>query len=254
MKNLIKAAEELNELLDLTPAIETNPNKTNEKTLLKKLGEASELIEEADEISKETVIALRKAGVWLCQDKKVNAKFPEVEEIEEEGEVEEQLSLLEQIQQAGTMGELKEISKVNDEFKGFRGILTKYKTKLDLQKAMIAWVDDEKGGTAPEPIAKVVLQKEVKKVVPVLDEEDGKEEILQKEAEKIKKTRIECIIEVLKHTKTPLTLKELNEKSADLYNSINKANKTSKQYIYDAGRVITTLKLWGVTLPIRKTK
>jgi hypothetical protein len=207
MENLIKAAKELNELLDLTPAIEVNPNKTNEKTLLKKLGEASELIEEADEISKDTIITLRKSGVWLCQDKKVNAKFAEVEEeeeIEEEGEVEESLSLLEQIQQAETKAELKEISKVNDEFKGFRGILTRYKTKIDLQKAMIAWVDDEKGGTAPEPIAKV----DVKKVAPVKEEEDGKEEILQKEAEKkpVEKKKI-SILDIIKPTLLPL-LKE----------------------------------------------
>lgn len=192
MENLIKAAKELNELLDLTPAIEVNPNKTNEKTLLKKLGEASELIEEADEISKDTVITLRKSGVWLCQDKKVNAKFAEVEEeeeIEEEGEVEESLSLLEQIQQAETKAELKEISKVNDEFKGFRGILTRYKTKIDLQKAMIAWVDDEEKKPKVEP------KKEVKKVAPV------KEEILQKEAEKkpVEKKKI-SILDIIKPT------------------------------------------------------
>ena len=146
MKDLIKAANELQKVMDFEEG--GPPVDGTEKELTKWVEEAVDEIDyETDKFSDEAVRILTEMDLW-----KGPALEEEEDEVVEEAEVVED-NLVDQIKAAGQMKDLKIICKDLDEFKPIRGYLTKYKTVKELREVMLEMLEDEKE-KKPEPKAK----------------------------------------------------------------------------------------------------
>jgi hypothetical protein len=156
LKDLKSVADELTEVMGLSPEIDTN---LPEDELLAKVREAIEQIEPTDEFTKKTqgIIDALKAEKKPARGKKPDPEpVPDVEE--------DPLDDLEdEINDAEKLNELKDICKGNDEFKMLRGILSKYKTADDLRDGMLEVIEKlREKKTEDKPTAGTKKEKEKK--------------------------------------------------------------------------------------------
>lgn len=160
LKDLKTIADELNNLFDLDPPIDTEEGEdfTVEMTV-----EALELVEKKDKPSDFKSYALIEefVGEYTDQLSKKAIKALEFIAITPPTDVEDKDvvrdddpvpdNLVDQIEEAETLKELKSIAKDLDEFKDIRGQLTKYKTKEDLHTAMLEHLEGEEPPKEIEP-------------------------------------------------------------------------------------------------------
>ena len=140
MKQLIKAAEELNELFGLDPEIVTE-NVTKEE-LEMDIKAAAEFIAEDDEFSSGTTTVLKRLGVFEV-DKEVSKKIlkepeeeePEEEELEEELEEEDYQAIYKEIKKASRLDlneRTKALKKIVKTYLVFEGIVGSIAGKFDV--------------------------------------------------------------------------------------------------------------------------
>ena len=150
MKNLIKAAKELNEKIGPDPAIKVVGVK--KAKLEEELKEAALLIDlKEDDISDKTMEILNDIGAFAVadateEDDPVEADPEDAPDPEEEEE-EEEVDLVEEIDKAKKLKELKTLVKEFDEFKKLRNI--QYFSVKELKEDMMGlidpdWVPEEK--------------------------------------------------------------------------------------------------------------
>ena len=175
-EQLISAAKELNKLLNPTPKIPMTSKATDEE-ILQGLVDASEILEEEDEITKETAKVLKYAAKWAAEqeadddeadDDEADDDEDEDEDIDEDGDDDEDEDedededgdddededededvdpLLEEIEAAKTVKNLAAIIKANDIFEDEAKALLKIKDVEELKEAMseIVQSQDEDG-------------------------------------------------------------------------------------------------------------
>lgn len=156
-KQLIELAKELDDLLFEKPTVKTN---VSEEELIQQITKAARLLEEGDELENFKVLKSLMTpevidGLDLEEEQIANLTalglISEDEKEEEEPKAEEEEpkeedGLYEQVKEAGSLRELRDISKSNPEFKSIRGRLSKYKTKehvKDLQDVMLDILDSD---------------------------------------------------------------------------------------------------------------
>ena len=154
MKDLIIAAKELNQVLDLEPPIEVNSKKTNEKTLEKKIKQAAELIEpEDDEISMPTQQILSKLGCnpWDTEEEQEEDGTPEeledAEEVETDPESEEVEEVDEVVEEKETVCTSKKVEKKVGPKGKPMATKTESKTKGELSNKALVYLSWSKGQT-----------------------------------------------------------------------------------------------------------
>lgn len=151
LKDLKTITDELNDLFDLDPPIDTEEG---EDSTVEMTVEALELVEKKDKPSDFKSYALIEEFVGEYTDqlseKAINAlAFIDITpptDVEDKDVVRDDDpvpdNLADQIEEAETLKELKSIAKDLDEFKDMRDVLTKYKTKEDLRTAMLEHLEE----------------------------------------------------------------------------------------------------------------
>jgi hypothetical protein len=206
IEKLKQAAEDLNSIFFGEDADDEGIDLTLKKgELEEQVKEAAALLEEEDELEDETIEVLRELikpdldfyvemekegefedenktydsliGIFKSHDILKEEDFkeePEEPEKPEETEPEEaeEFTLEDEIKEAGSMKELKNIAKVNDEFKKMRGHLSSFKNVKALRKAMLSTLKE------PEEVEEVSEEKTKKK--PVTEKKEKKKQPAQK--------------------------------------------------------------------------
>ena len=116
---LIAMCNEFSVLFDLKEPIDTN---LSDKELHAQIKEAVELLEQDDDLSEETIEGLRTMGLFK---KNVEKEEPVI-------------TLESQINEATKLKELRDIAKVNPEFKVIRGTLTKFTKVPQMRMTMLS--------------------------------------------------------------------------------------------------------------------
>jgi len=178
-KVLVAAAENLNEILGLDPAIDV---KASDKKLEAKVKEGILWLQVSDDPSEETIEAI-KAIDWADDDfEDLDADQDPIPVLQKYGVWLNEQSLEEEVTEATTLKELKDLAKANDEFKELRSGLTKFKTGKDLKAAMLELLSDEE-----EPEEEDTDQAEYEAAVEAEMEEEQEEEEKPKTTKPAKK-------------------------------------------------------------------
>ncbi len=136
MKNLIKAAKELNEVLGLDPEIKTDGVK--KEVLERKLKEASTMIEPEDNVSEETIQTLEAFGAMQKAEPEEPKEAEEADKPEEEAPAKEsETDLVAEIDKASKIKELKVLIKEHDEFKSLRSTVNVKFSVSELKEEMM---------------------------------------------------------------------------------------------------------------------
>ena len=147
-KVLVAAAENLNEILGLDPAIDV---KASDKKLEAKVKEGILWLQLSDDPAEETIEVI-KAIDWEDADfEDLDADQDPIPVLQKYGVWLNEESLEEQVNDAASLKDLKEIAKANDEFKNLRSSLTKYKTGKELKMAMLSLLTGEEEEPEEEP-------------------------------------------------------------------------------------------------------
>lgn len=225
-KTLIQTAKELQETLVLEPELDITL-KPDELTA--QVQEAATFLKADDEVSKETITALRELFPDSSELKKDVIKTFEVLGIldeEEPGEEktedpEDKDNLFTEVDNAEQMKDLKEIAKANDEFKKIRGELSKYKSTNQLRDAMLDVLEAEPKEIEPEPVPKEKAKSEAKKPVERKTQSTSeKKEKKESKATPVKseRTRAQIFAEIFQEN-TPRTMNELVDEMMKRYHS-----------------------------------
>lgn len=147
LDQLADAAEELNEVLGLEPAIETDG--ITKGALEDKIKEASTLLAEEDEISKATQQVLHKL-TGPAETEQGEAPSEEEEETDDEFVD----SLRQSVTNAKNRKELKALAKAEPEFASIKKQLPNLKTTKELKAAMLEVLEQAPSPSKPEPAPK----------------------------------------------------------------------------------------------------
>ncbi len=193
MEQLIKAANELDELmgLDLLPPVEDEDQEALE-TWIK---DASEELHGDDTVSDETETVLEELDVWIAPEDRVDKEDEDEKGTKDVADDGGGQDLSAEVDAAESLKELREIVKANDEFKSLRGLMTKYKagSEEDLKEEMLDLLEPDAN---LEP--KEEKKPETKRKTP-----SGRDEVpIPKKGE----AKMEVVVEELKIDRHPLNI------------------------------------------------
>ncbi len=223
MKNLIKAAKELNDVLGLDPEIKTVAVKKD--VLEKKLKQAATMIEPQDDVSEETIQTLEVLGALL--KKAEPAEKPEPAEETNEPETD----LVKLIDQATKIKELKVLIENYDEFESLRKTLVANFSVRDLKEDMMELLG--------EPVEKA-------EEVPT---EDFEKKLVEKKPKVEIYTRMDSVCEALK-THKPKTVDDLIKTADGIFQKYDNESNL-KESRYQVNKALQVLKHFdiGIELP-----
>lgn len=183
-KELVKTAKELNELMGLAPAIPTGKD-VEEATLVEKIGEAAEMLEEDDEISEvaQEVIDY----IAELQEEEVTPEADEQPADEDDAE-----ETTEQLVEKSDYNALKAMVAWYPEFKGIDIALYPAKKVEDLRARMLRDLAKKAGKEAPVTEAKEekpAAKKDVVKKDATAKKEGGQKKIDYSQYKKVKSNK-----------------------------------------------------------------
>jgi len=186
---LITAAEELQLIGEFEPAVDTKVPPDELETLVKEaalfLTPDDELTDETfkvlqelfvnseDELGKKGIVGDGKIKIPVLQvfqelgilkdseelEDPTEGKFEEAEEVQTEEEKQEGDDLFSEVKSAERLKDLRDIAKSNDEFKGIRGQLSRYKTTKELRMVMLGVLREESKQVKEEKFEKTEKEK-----------------------------------------------------------------------------------------------